>query len=243
MHKTKTCFLYSLLRSDVFNAISPTKRLSGNFEHKPLRSMPFLNGNRGLKFFTLPPVSYSLGRFAAASQCKASGGNIHFCLAESYSRRSFSPCHPRPDDQTKCLIHCFVAGEEWGHRNDYTYQSERRKEGFMSWPSLVDGPSEVVVCIPVPWWPESQTCRLLATFHITVIPRQVIRWCTHFCVHIRQQISRFLLTYNILWLLFICDLFLCVVNRGSPRFEHPLLPFWSLWAAYLVVDSGGNASE
>ena len=36
-----------LLRSDGFNAISPTECLSGGFKHKLLRSLSFLNGNRG----------------------------------------------------------------------------------------------------------------------------------------------------------------------------------------------------
>ena len=43
-------WLYSrlLLRTDGLNAISPTERISGRFEHKPVRSLPFLNDNRGL---------------------------------------------------------------------------------------------------------------------------------------------------------------------------------------------------
>ena len=39
------CWLYSrlLLWSDKFNAISPTECISGSFEHKPLRSLSFIN--------------------------------------------------------------------------------------------------------------------------------------------------------------------------------------------------------
>ena len=33
----KKCLLYSRLRSNGFNAISPTERISGSFEQKPLR--------------------------------------------------------------------------------------------------------------------------------------------------------------------------------------------------------------
>ena len=41
------------------------------FEHKPVRSLSFLNGNRGL-FSTLHSGSDSLGRLMAASPCMAS---------------------------------------------------------------------------------------------------------------------------------------------------------------------------
>ena len=62
--------------SDGFNAVSPTERISGRFEHKPLRSMSFLNGNRGLWFVTLYSVSDSLGRLAATGQCMAIGVKV-----------------------------------------------------------------------------------------------------------------------------------------------------------------------
>ena len=46
------------------------------FEHKPVRSLSFLNGNRGLYLFTLRSVSDSLGRLAAVSRCMANVFNL-----------------------------------------------------------------------------------------------------------------------------------------------------------------------
>ena len=49
---------------DEFNAMSPSKRISGSFEHKPLRSL-----SSSLLF---TPFFYIIGSPAAASQCMAS---------------------------------------------------------------------------------------------------------------------------------------------------------------------------
>ena len=46
--------------------ISPTEHIAGSFEHKPDGLRSFLNGSRGLKFYTLHSVSDSLSRVAAS---------------------------------------------------------------------------------------------------------------------------------------------------------------------------------
>ena len=68
--------------------------VSGSFEHKPVRSLSFLNGNRGLSFFALHSLYDSLGRLPAASQCTASNGKDAVQEKVSVARwMSFSKGH------------------------------------------------------------------------------------------------------------------------------------------------------
>ena len=67
-----TVYRINTIVYDEFNAISPTERIAGSFEHKPLRSLSFINGNRDSTSLLFAPFFYSLCRPATASQCMAS---------------------------------------------------------------------------------------------------------------------------------------------------------------------------